>query len=305
MKKLTPIFLLLLTSCDLLVDVKVPYDGDKVVMNAIQSADSLWTVELTRSRYILAPYNRPGAPFFPIDFAQVTITGPDGTTDHLQLEKSGSGRFIGTARPERGKTYKISVIANGLDPVEAEMKMPPIVHIVNIEWDSSNMQSPTGPNDYSAVHIPFKVTFNDPPDEKNFYAVEVFQTMVHHYTDPRTNTTYYDTTFQELGVHIEDPGIASRNDGRQWFADDIFEGKSYVAPMRIDYFRSGRDETIELQVRLTSMSEEYFRYLETIELNAEVDGDPFAQPVQVYSNTTNGFGIFAGATYDRRVYKAN
>jgi hypothetical protein len=301
MKKLAAILVLLLTSCEVIVDVKVPYGKDKLVLNDVQSIDSVWTVELTRSNYILAPYTS----FFPVDFATVVITKPDGSTEQLQLEKSGSGRFVGATYPEAGKIYKVSVMPSGLDPVEAEMTMPPPVKIINIEWDSSDVRSLNGPNDFVSFNLPFKVTFNDPPGEKNFYAIELFATRVKRYKDLTAGTTHYDTTFEELRLRIDDPGIASKNDSRQWFPDTIIEGKTYTAPMNAGIFVYSDGEIIELHVRLVSMSEEYFKYLTTMDLSFEVEGDPFSQPVQIYSNVSNGFGIFAGAAYDVRKYKSN
>ena len=288
-------------SCELMVDVKVPYDGDKVVVNAVQSIDSLWTVELSRSNYILAPYNA----FFPVDYATVVITKPDGDTEQLQLMKTGSGKFVGTTYPEVGKKYKVTVMPTGLDPVEAEMSVPDRVNIINIEWDSSQVKPPNGPDDFTSFSLPFKITFSDPPGQKNFYAIEVFQTRALKHTDLATGVTSYDTIFQEIRSQIDDPGIASKKAWRQWFADAIFDGKTYTLPLHINMYSFSDNQIVELQVRLVNMSEEYFRYLDTVELSFEVEGDPFAQPVQIYSNTSNGFGIFAGASYDVRKYKKN
>jgi hypothetical protein len=301
MNKLTVILVLLLTSCELIVDVKVPYGKDKLVMNGVQSTDSVWTVELTRSNSILAPYSF----FFPVDLATVIITKPDGSTEQLKLEKGGTGRFKGTSYAETGKTYRVLVSSPGLDPVEAELTMPTPVKIVSIKWDSSDIRPLNGANDFVSFNLPFEVTFSDPPVEKNFYAIELFATRVRSYKDPGTDSIYSDTTFEELRPRIDDPGIASKNDGRQWFPDTIIEGKTYTAPMNVQIFNYSDGEIIELHVRLVSMSEEYFRYMETMDLSFEVEGDPFSQPVQIYSNTTNGFGIFAGVAYDVKKYNNN
>ena len=56
-------------------------------------------------------------------------------------------------------------------------------------------------------------------------------------------------------------------------------------------------------VYLISASEDYFRYKRTYSLQEESSGDPFAQPVNVYNNIENGFGIVAGYSEDVFVYK--
>lgn len=45
---------------------------------------------------------------------------------------------------------------------------------------------------------------------------------------------------------------------------------------------------------LRTTTEEYYRYHYTRDLQASVEKNPFAQPVQVYNNIGNGLGIFAG-----------
>ena len=47
-------------------------------------------------------------------------------------------------------------------------------------------------------------------------------------------------------------------------------------------------------LKLNYSKEDYFKYKLSLEKYQETAGDPFAQPVQVYSNVENGFGIFGG-----------
>jgi hypothetical protein len=49
--------------------------------------------------------------------------------------------------------------------------------------------------------------------------------------------------------------------------------------------------------RLEHLSREYYNYLNTCNQGDEVIGF-FAEPIQTYSNVTNGFGIVAGTTVD-------
>ena len=59
----------------------------------------------------------------------------------------------------------------------------------------------------------------------------------------------------------------------------------------------GADESFpsyELFALLRTTTEEYYNYNYTRDLQASVENNPFAQPVQVYDNVENGLGIFAG-----------
>ena len=44
-----------------------------------------------------------------------------------------------------------------------------------------------------------------------------------------------------------------------------------------------------------NISKSYYYYRTSLELYVDAPRNPFAQPVQVFSNINNGFGIFAGA----------
>ena len=52
---------------------------------------------------------------------------------------------------------------------------------------------------------------------------------------------------------------------------------------------------IGLRFYLHNISQDYYYYRRSLELYNQSSDNPFAQPVQVYSNIENGFGIFAGA----------
>lgn len=50
----------------------------------------------------------------------------------------------------------------------------------------------------------------------------------------------------------------------------------------------------QLSVVLRTVTEEYYQYIYTRDLQASVEDNPFAQPVQIYDNIDGGLGIFAG-----------
>jgi hypothetical protein len=298
MKRYAPILLMILTSCQQVIDVSVPYGGDKVVTNAIQYSDSTWSVNLTLTKYILSA---PQQDFLPVTDAKVVIRNPNGASE--QLTFLGNGKYGSPSYPQPGITYRIIVTAEALEPSEGEMTMPTLVPMVDIEWDSTGVRQ-NGPPGYYFSDVPFKVTFNDPAGVTNYYSMEVYG----YYAETRRppgRAIIQDTVIQPLSVYIKDAAIATQDDFRHRFNDKTFEGKTYTAPF-ITYLSEYEDHDLYMvEVRLVNISEALFRYEETMELNDDVEGDPFAQPVQIFSNMSNGFGIFAGAAFDSRRYKTN
>ena len=49
-----------------------------------------------------------------------------------------------------------------------------------------------------------------------------------------------------------------------------------------------------MSVVLRTTTEEYYNYHYTRDLQASVESNPFAQPVQVFDNIEGGLGVFAG-----------
>jgi hypothetical protein len=302
MKKLFWICLVVLMSCELIVDVDVPYEGDKIVLNAIQGAPGPWTVELTNTKYILDAGT--GLSFDPIQMAEVTIFEEDGTS--YPLNHSSPGYYISDKHPREGGKYKIVVRANGFTGVDAEMTVPRAVKITNVEWDSTGIDPnppPTQPNrppgPYFVKDTPLKVTFTDPPDVNNHYAVLVHLDIVRSYNDPQTQQQRTDSMTSVIRTWSTDPAIAREDDRKMRFPDTSFAGTTYTASTMVQLRNSPDQRIYRVSVVLVALSEEYFRYEESRELYFQNSGDPFAQPVQTFTNVNNGLGVFGGYALDR------
>ena len=294
------IITVLLAGCELIVDVKVPYEGDKVVINGVQSNDSVWKVDLSRSQNILSVIRNQ---YFEIPNAEVLIYHPDGRTE--KLEKVNYGIYKGTTKSSIGEKYKIVVNAIGFESVSAEMQMPFVVPIIDLKFDSTNVQ-PTNPGGGITpfADVPFDVTFGDPGDQKNYYSLKVFQWSVFKYVDG-TQTEHIDTLIQEQTVWIQDPALVTRDERNYRFSDEVFNGKTHTVKAQTQFYQYQR-RIFRVDVWLMNISEETFKYEQTLKLQRDVAGDPFAQPVPVFSNINGGLGIFSGNTisikrYDQKI----
>jgi hypothetical protein len=294
-----------LMSCELVVDIDVPYEGDRIVVNAIQGPAGPWTIELTKSRYILDNANVNGNNFNydPVAIAEVTLYEENGTS--YLLNHLGLGYYSTERYPQEGAKYRIVAHAEGFRDIDAEMSVPYAVRIIDVEWDSTNVRTPQLPPGQSppftpnySVNVPMRLTFADPPGVKNFYAILVHIYSTHHYNDPQTQEPRTDSLASVTRTWITDPAIATEEDRKMRFPDNAFEGSTYTANMIAQLRTNPNQEIYRISVVLVSLSEEYFRYEESRELYFQNDGDPFAQPVQTYSNINNGHGIFAGYATD-------
>jgi hypothetical protein len=113
-----------------------------------------------------------------------------------------------------------------------------------------------------------------------------------------------DTTKQYMVLTDE----VFQNGGSPWreqglFNDLLFNGQNKTLELEIPYENwSGSEDgydwsyqTLTLRLYLHNISISYYYYRTSLELFQNASGNPFAQPVQVFSNVENGFGIFAGS----------
>lgn len=295
MKKLLWIFCAALSSCELIIDVDVPYDGDKIVINGLQRTNNRWTVDLSRSLYVLDNAYKYGFP--PLPGADVTVFDEDGS--FIKLTPDTLGYYIHDSYPREGHKYRIVVKAHGLPDVESEMVVPRAIKMKDVKWDSSGVDQS---NQYFS-NVKVDITFDDPANEKNYYAIRLAQHFTVTYQRPIDPAPRTDSITQYYDAVIDDPAISTEEDRKRRFSDATFNGTTYTAPIDISFYSSPGYKVYRIDLELITISDEYYKYEESRSLYNEVDGDPFAQPVQIYTNISNGFGVFAGTSTDIRTYK--
>jgi hypothetical protein len=84
------------------------------------------------------------------------------------------------------------------------------------------------------------------------------------------------------------------NADKPFFSDEKKDGLVFSSSQTFDYWPSPQSHRITaLQFNLAVTDRAYFRYHQSLEQHQDADGNPFAEPVLVYSNVTGGLGIFA------------
>jgi Domain of unknown function (DUF4249) len=275
------LFIGLLSSCELVINVDLPPQKQKLVVNSVFNTDSLLIVSVTQSRHILDDQNF----FSPVDNATLSVTDETGTV--FGFAGLSQGLYKSTFSPAPGKIYFLRVEAGGFDPVTAVTRAPDLVPIVDAEIDYSEVQNGT-----VNPRIPVKIAFRDPGDQKNYYEAKVFRRLAVQYTDS-SQEIIYDTLNFMMPVLYQDSNQEERT---SVFVDTFFNGEEYTLESNLPNSGSyGWGGTVvEDKIVLINISPEYYDYLTTRNLQQNTDGDPFAQPVLVFSNIENGFGIFAG-----------
>jgi hypothetical protein len=281
-------------SCELVLDVNLPAQKAKLVVNSIISTDCVMVASITQSKDVLDTnyiYNE-------VQNVTMKVFDESGAVVDFakRLTMYGETIYRSDKSPLPGQTYTIQVEAPGFDAVEGKTRFPDLVENLTVEIDSSQILD---------FRIPIDVKFRDKPDQKNYYEVYLtFNTLVDYWSidyvtkDTLARITY--TNWSRSALHFKKTDVHT---GESLFSDTYCNGgqcnlKSSFSSQ--DYYGSNF-EILDLQIEVLNISPDYFDYLSTSDLQGKTKSDPFSQPVQVFNNIKNGYGIFAG--YSKTIYK--
>ena len=284
--------LLVYISCEKVI----PFDGDvntpKLVINSVFESDSIFKVHVSSSRSVIDT-----ASFNNIDDAIVSIKDDNEniieTLNHIE-----NGFYIGQTFPQENQTYILEVNHPDYADITASDSLPSPITINSV--DTSTIIDPINGN-----RLQISMNFDDPENTQNYYLIETYS-VNEYLVIKNSDTTEYelDTTKQFMVLTDE----VFQNGGSPWreqglFNDLLFNGQNKTLELEIpnDSWSGSEDgydwsyQTLTLRLYLHNITLSYYYYRTSLELFQNASGNPFAQPVQVYSNIENGFGVFAGS----------
>jgi hypothetical protein len=278
MKKVTRILILLLVvmatgSCELAVDVDVPFEGKKLTINSFFLSDSVFSATVLRNKSVLddAPHER-------VNDATVVLSDESGPID--TLKHSLNGNYRSTLKPVLGKRYTIAAHHPYHETATGSSSIPPASEILNASYQEVIRDG---------RRINFTVTFKNDPTQTRYY--EVLAMGNWDEVDPQTKTIkrYY----TPLPLASDDPVLenASFGSGTRFLISNVYYSEPEIT---LSFYTNGYLDAAGASAIVRSVTEDYYRYTTTAQLQFENAGNPFAQPVSVYTNIKNGFGIFAG-----------
>ena len=295
-------FAIAMTSCETIVDVDIPNQKPELVVNGLFSPDSTWRVQVTSAApFAVSPsFQRPVIENPVIEIWDQNQRITQFTRDDAQP----GGWYVAPVAPAAGQNYSIRVSSDGYDTVEGIGEIPARA---SIEQFATELISPTREE---PGRLDFTITLNDTPAHKNYYGLDVIWHTEQF--DLETGENYRGT--HHIGFTTNDPSLIEpdlfdpddNHTSRVFFTDDLFEGRTHDLDfsVHISFFPSPDFQIIQrYDVLMYSLSEDMYRYLRTAEQQQSVRDDPFAEPVQIHSNLSNGYGIFAG--YQVRTFSVN
>lgn len=287
--------------CEKTIEIDLEDAKIRLVVNAEINPDSIIKVNITRSRHILDNAAIPS-----VADADVKLFEDDVLIGTMTYESYGN--YTINYKPKTEKIYKITVSHSTLESVYCTTLIPPKVKFISIDTTRSY-------NEYGSERINFSVKFNDPASEKNYYMIGMRNKYKYEMWDPEL--IIYDTLYvgpDTTIVHIESGGYRpAEMTEKLWFGsddmivdafvyqrncavfcDELINGKQYSIKLNADQFNYYSDTNL-IYIDFYSISPEYYKYMVSFNKHQDASGDPFSEPVMVYSNIVDGIGIFASS----------
>jgi len=296
MKKITQYILLIsfitgFSSCEKEIDIAIPDRERKIVINSLFTSEETLTVNLTKSLSII---DRADVIF--LNDAVVKLYENDNFIENLQFVTNGN--YVSSFNLINAVNYKVEVERNGII-ASAVNSIPEPIEIINIDTNTIRL--------FDFDYLECIINFQDNPNENNYYmfSLDNIKTDIYEYYDNGvliSDTVTYNNSYYESDDIIVENWLYINEQTYILFADHLISGKKYGLNIRVEHTNSYYYPDISfndvdssyIHFNLFSVTEEYYKYFKTFSMHRESRENPFAEPVQVFSNVENGLGVFAG-----------
>ena len=299
MRNWIPLFMIILLSCETVIVPDLPKEQEE---------------------FVVYSFFRPGEPIHFDVFTTVSILSPSGMQrakaltidlyqDNQYIESitesiSGSYNSATIVIPDKSYRFEIST-ADG--KLVSQSTVPKAIAVEAASFSREIRDINLGEFGY-----PASLTFTDPKDEKNYYALEVFVDDCADGCDENGITgDLNELLIEDVKVNVSgntDITIGEGPEGIEgvryiYLSDNGFNGQTFaldffIIPTLID---SENPSKVVIKYVLKSITEDYYEYLLTSDYQKQIEDEGIlAEPVQVYTNVQNGLGVFAG--YDISVF---
>lgn len=267
-----------------------------LVVNSILNPDSVIGVSVTHPYF----FSDPHIGFSPVTSLDVQIAKDGGEWESLVYDAK-TKLYVSDRHPAAGEALKLRINGNQ-ETVSSCDTIPRKVEIESVEATGEGPIHIFWDNDY---RFTYKITFQDAPDEDNFYFLNI-EDNVRPYEHSEMGQIDYtvDYVFQVLANTINQDIQGWQPDGVAYgypFSDKGIAGERYTITVNeiLQTPWVGRIERLPRKIKLYSISKSYFEYMVSV-LAMDLDESALKgnllslglmEPTKIYSNIEGGAGL--------------
>jgi len=299
-------------------EIVIPDKGRKIAINGLITDDEPLNVSISKSGYLL-DYGINSLFLDQEDNIKVLVYENNKRIDSLTPEKyyeydwfkvfnKGNYKSTSCLYPSTGRQYRIEVSGKDLPDASAMAVIPNKVIIEHL--DTSRFILPPGSYYSSNTGFLCRMVFSDPPNRDNFYMVRMF--MYSYWEAPYDYLNPYNR--DDLLFISNDPVVEEKINcinglqaiafsdklinGQKSYLDIVVKGEHIGEPLIHQDHLPNEYPMIRktIYIKLYSISEEFFRYIQTLQLYSRNYSNPLAEPVLMNSNVIGGYGMLSGAS---------
>ena len=302
------ILMFLTPSCEEIIEFKGEKTEPKIVLYSMLNPDDTISVSLAKSHAVFDVRYTPQQITDAVvrvyrDGALIetlTYVPPVPCVNCPPMEHS---KYVSTGiKPLPGSTYRIEAEVPGLKPVSAETSLPVLVPVLSIDTTTDNEE------EYNTFLVT-KVNFADPGATENYYRISVTRLEGYYNGDQSApynpeipvQVTMSDDSYAATADPIIAPeqeedlfGIYSSNTYNV-FSDELISGQEYDLTLKISFYRKPDTtyyEFTHFKIELHTITKDMYLYLRSYAAHMQTRDSFFSEPVLVYSNVTDGLGVF-------------
>lgn len=279
-------------SCEKDVNVNIPYEAPRLVLNSIFHEGDTILAYASRSKHILE-----SGSLSKIEDAAILLEENGKQVD--KLIHLGNGRYRSNYVPVKNKSYRFVANASGVQSVSAVTTIPE-----KVEMDGLTLDSTTIENQFYRV---VRVKFTDRGGVKLHYNLKLYERLTTYLPSGDSSVSTHQITYESHFDPIVEKVGGDESVGAS-FPNVVFSGKQVELSVRFNGFAFGQgsnpNQKREYIVVLSTITEDHYRYNRAYAKLSD-DNGPFSEPVQMPTNVENGLGIVVGFSSSIKKIKIN
>jgi hypothetical protein len=267
----------MISSCDKNIDIPIPEESNKVVMNLLMNKDSIMIARVSISGRLNNIQPMPEITNAVMNlYENGTYKGP-----LTPYELAGRTYYRNNTLPQAGATYRVTAAVPGYTEVSGSDQIPDTVKIGEMKMTVAQV-------DNMVSKVAISVQLHDDAAVQNYYRVRIYQVNEWVNANGSGGRQKLQQYFETDDTEWELFGEKSRPEF--YTTDALFNGRNPRYTFRVNTGSQFKKMIVEI----TSLTYSSYKYLNSTFLAREKNEDGLSEKVIVYNNIENGLGIIGG-----------